>query len=223
MRRTSPDRPRGRPKARDAPLSLDEMLAAALRAFATHGYDGVSVTALGRDLGVSHNLLHQRFGSKEALWYAAVDWGFGGLARELASTADPTLTDPLEQLRLMLRRFLEISAARPELLGLMNIEGRQETERLEHLWEHHVGPMTTPLRALLDHLAAQGRIRPVSLRTVHFLLTHGGAAPFTLVPLARRLDPAEPLAPDEVDGYAAAVADVLVAGLQAGAAAPDPA
>ena len=49
----------GRPRAEDAPVAVEAMLAAALRAFATHGYDGVSVNALSRQLGVSHNLLHQ--------------------------------------------------------------------------------------------------------------------------------------------------------------------
>src|SRR6201993_5559380 len=66
-------RPKGRPRAEDAPASLDEILGAALRAFATHGYDGVSLRTLNRELGASHNLLHGRFGSKEALWYATVD------------------------------------------------------------------------------------------------------------------------------------------------------
>ncbi|MDT7670530.1 MAG: TetR/AcrR family transcriptional regulator, partial [Pseudonocardiales bacterium] len=72
----SPSRPRGRPRKDSGPAPVDDVLAAALHAFATHGYQGVSVRTLNRELGVSHNLLHQRFGSKEAIWYAAVDWGF---------------------------------------------------------------------------------------------------------------------------------------------------
>src|SRR5271157_2322274 len=123
----------GRPRAAEAPVSVDVMLAAALRSFATHGYDGVSVNALGRELGVSHNLLHQRFGSKDGLWHAAVDWGFGGMAQEVAMAVDPTVTDPLDQLAAIFRRFLHASAERPELVGLMNLEGREGTERLTYL------------------------------------------------------------------------------------------
>ncbi len=52
---------------------MDEILGAALRAFATHGYEGVSVRTLNRELGVSHSLINGRFGSKEDLWYATVD------------------------------------------------------------------------------------------------------------------------------------------------------
>ena len=73
MSAPSQRRRQGRPRNEDAPASLDEILGAALRAFATHGYDGVSLRTLNRELGASHNLLHGRFGSKEALWYAAVD------------------------------------------------------------------------------------------------------------------------------------------------------
>jgi AcrR family transcriptional regulator len=46
------------------------------------------VAALNRRLGVSHNLIHQRFGSKEGLWYAAVDFAFGQVAEEIDIDAD---------------------------------------------------------------------------------------------------------------------------------------
>ena len=217
--KTTARRP-GRPRAQDAPLSVDDMLRAALGAFATHGYDGMSVSALSRDLGVSHNLLHQRFGSKEGLWYAAVDWGFGGLADELAKAADPTLSDPLEQLAVILRRFLEVSAQHPELVGLMNIEGREPSERLTFLYDHYVEPLTAPIGRLLEHLAAQGRVRPISTRAFLFLVAHGAAAPFTLEALARELDPSDPFDPAERAAYISGVVEVLIAGIRLTPGAP---
>lgn len=210
----------GRPRAEDAPLSVDDMLKAALGVFATHGYDGVSVSALSRDLGVSHNLLHQRFGSKGGLWYAAVDWGFGGLADELARAADPTLTDPFDQLAVILRRFLEVSAERPELVGLMNLEGREDTDRLRYLYDHYVDPITSPIRRILEHLAAEGRIRQVSPRAFHFLVAHGAAAPFTLTALAQQLEPTDPLDPGARAEYIDAVVELLLAGLRTTPDAP---
>lgn len=193
------------------------MLAAALRAFATHGYDGVSVTGLCRDLGVSHSLLHQRFGSKDGLWHAAVDWGFGGMADELAKATDPTLSDPLDQLAAILRRFLEVSADRPELVGLMNLEGRETSERLTYLHDHYIEPITAPIARVLEHLAATGRVRPVSSRALHFLVAHGAAAPFTLQALAREFEPSDPLDPVEREAYIDMVLEMLLAGLR-----PDP-
>ena len=208
-----PRRPGGRPRTEDAPASLDDILGTALRAFATHGYDGVALRTLNRELGVSHNLLNARFGSKEALWYATVDWAFGPLEHRLATAFDPTLTDPLEQLRLTMRAFLLYSAQRPELVGLLNIEGRQDTERLAYIYNTHIAPALEPISRLLDHLAAQGRTKPVSLRTFLFLLAHGAAAPFTLAALARRFDPTDPLDRAAVEEHADLAADLIVRAL----------
>jgi TetR/AcrR family transcriptional regulator len=207
-------RRRGRPKADEAPAALDEILGAALRAFATHGYDGVSVRTLNRELGVSHNLIHQRFGSKQGLWYAAVDQAFSQQITQLATAFDPTLTDPLDQLNHAIRRFVHYSAERPELLGLMNIEARVDSERLDYVYDNYIAPALAPLGRLLDHLHDNGRIRPISLRAVFFLIAHGAAAPFTLAPLARHFDNTDPLEPDQVAQHAALTADLITNGLR---------
>jgi AcrR family transcriptional regulator len=212
---------RGRPRAEDAPAALDEILGAALRAFATHGYDGVSVRTLNRELGVSHNLIHQRFGSKQGLWYAAVDRAFSQQITELATAFDPTLDDPLDQLNHAIRRFVRYSAERPELLGLMNIEGRIESERLDYIYDNYVAPALAPLGRLLDHLQKNGRIRPISLRALFFLIAHGAAAPFTLVALSRLFDNTDPIDPPQVAEQAAVTADVITGGLRLAPAGAD--
>jgi AcrR family transcriptional regulator len=207
----------GRPKAQDAPVTVEQILDAAFRAFATYGYDGVAVRTLNRELGVSHNLIHQRFGSKQGLWYAAVDRAFGQQVTQLATSFDPTLTDPLDQLNHAIRRFVRYSAERPELLGLMNIEARVDSERLDYIYDNYVAPALAPLGALLDHLHENGRIRPISLRALFFLIAHGAAAPFTLAPLARHFDTTDPLDPNQVAEQAALTADVITSGLRVGA------
>jgi AcrR family transcriptional regulator len=113
----------------------------------------------------------------------------------LATAFDPTLTDPLDQLRITIRTFLTHCAEHPELRGLMNIEGRQDTARLAYIYSTYIQPALAPVHRLLNHLAAQSRTRPISPRTFHFLVSHGAAGPFTLAPLARHFDPADPLGP----------------------------
>jgi TetR/AcrR family transcriptional regulator len=211
---TSAGKRTGRPRAQDAPVTVEQILDAAFRAFATYGYDGVSVRTLNRELGVSHNLIHQRFGSKQGLWYASVDRAFGQQVTELATAFDPTLTDPLDQLNHAIRRFVHYNAERPELLGLMNIEGRVESDRLDHIYGNYLAPALAPLGLLLDHLQDEGRIRPISLRALFFLIAHGAVAPFTLAPLARHFDQADPLDPDQVAEQAALTADVITSGLR---------
>ena len=80
----------------------------------------------------------------------------------LATAFDPTLTDPLEQLRITMRTFLLYSAERPELNGLMNIEGRQDTERLAYVYDTYIGPSLAPVDRLLKsprqiHVTRRGR------------------------------------------------------------------
>jgi TetR/AcrR family transcriptional regulator len=214
MAQTSGGNRTGRPKAHDAPVTLEQILDAAFRAFATYGYDGVAVRTLNRELGVSHNLIHQRFGSKQGLWYAAVDRAFSQQVTQLANAFDPTLADPLDQLNHAIRRFVHYSAERPELLGLMNIEARVDSERLDYIYDNYVAPAVAPLGRLLGHLHKEGRIRPISLRALFFLIAHGAAAPFTLSPLARHFDDTDPLDPDQVAEQAALTADVITNGLR---------
>ena len=213
LTQTKPERPRGRPKASES-VPLEEILGRALTMFATVGYDGMSLRTLNRELGVSHNLIYQRFGTKQELWRAAVDFGFGRLMRHMQGLFDPTLTDPLEQLRVAAHRFLIYSADHPELVALMNIEGRQDTDRLSYIYDTYIEPVLKDVARLLAHLADQKVIRPIPLRTFHFLLAHGATAPQGLVPLATKFDPTSPREPAAIDEHAALVSTILVEGLR---------
>jgi AcrR family transcriptional regulator len=187
-------------------MPLEDILKAALTAFATYGYDGVSLRTLNRELGVSHNLIYKRFGSKDDLWRAAVDFGFGQVRNLVLGLFDPTLTEPLEQLRLVIRRFVVFSAGHPELVALMNIEGRQDTDRLAYIYDNYIEPAEKDIGRLLRYLAEQGTIRPMSLRQFHFLLAHAA--------LATLFDPVSPCDPATIEEHARLVADVVVEGLR---------
>lgn len=201
--------PRGRPRLLDDSV----ILVAALSAFSDHGFDAMSLRSLNRDLGVSYGMVNQRFGSKEKLFYAAVDHGFNRLFAAVAAltAAEPAPSDDLEYLRVQVRLFLNASIVRPELLRLMNREGLEDTDRLRHIWTQHIEPRIRPLHLLLRSLAEAGTIQPVSTRSFFFALTHGATAPYTLAALSCRFDDLDgPLDPDE---HARLMADLLVGGL----------
>lgn len=204
---------RGRPRL----LDDEVILTAALAAFSEHGFDAMSLRSLNRDLGVSYGMVNQRFGSKEKLFYAAVDHGFNRVfagATALAAEEPPT-SDDLEFLRFQVRAFLDASIVRPELLRLMNREGLTDTDRLDHIWTHHIEPRVRPLHRLLQSLAEAGVIQPVSTRSFFFALTHGATAPYTLTALSGRFDDLDgPFDPAE---HARLTADLLVDGLARGA------
>ncbi|WP_329343652.1 TetR/AcrR family transcriptional regulator [Streptomyces sp. NBC_00663] len=212
--RTAPARRTGRPPADLAPATLDEILTAALRMFADKGYDGASVAALNRQLGVSHNLIHQRFGSKEKLWYAAVDHAFGIVATEMRQEFDDAGGGPMEQLRRIIVRFIHVNARRPEILRLTTVEGVASSPRLDYLYEQHIEPILTEATAPLRQLADEGVIAPVPMRTLYFLVAHGGTALFSLIGLSRLMGPQDPLDPEAVTHHADFVADLVLAGLR---------
>ena len=96
----------------------------------------------------------------------------------------------------------------------MNIEGRRDSERLDYVYDNYMEPYGRPDRpgpgSPGDRRADPAGPRP----DADFLVTHGAAAPFSLVPLARRFDPSDPLDPAAVEAHADLVVDILIAGLQ---------
>ena len=171
----------------------DEILTAALRAFAAQGYEAMSLRSLNAELGLSHGTISQRFGTKERLYFAAIDVGFATFAedadrrrRHLLAAIDPH--DDLAYLRATIRAFLGSAYLRPELGRLMNQEGLQRTSRLTYIVDTVILPLFGTLGELLDRLRRAGRIRPVTLRGLFFLVGHGAEAPFTLTALSESFD-----------------------------------
>lgn len=178
-------RARGRP-AQSAISDID-LLDAVLQSFGENGYEGTSIREIARRLEVSHNLIPQRFGSKENLWYAAIDHGFGRIRRDLRREAETMGSDELAILRGLVTSFIEINALHPSVLQIINQEASQPGPRLDYLFDTYIKPIRDFGEAWLTQLADQGRIKPVSVTLFYFLMTHGAGGVFALPALTRRL------------------------------------
>jgi len=206
-------RPRGRPR-KDAQFApTDEVMAAAIEAFSVHGYAGVSLRTVNDQLGVSRNLLYQRFGSKANLWRAAVDWAFSRLL-EYLETSDDESADPMIRLRMLIRNFIEYSATRPYLARIVTVEGAAPTDRLDYLYHNYIEPVRSRFMQVFEQLRDQGRIKNIPTEIFYFLLTSGGSAPFGQIGLASLMVP-ELASPEDkqVRLYAENVAEVLLNGM----------
>jgi TetR/AcrR family transcriptional regulator len=214
-------RGRGRPRAGEE-LDLARVLQAALDAFAETGYDGTSVRELSRRLGVSHALLIARFGSKEGLWFAAMEHALVQAERTWREVADSPELDDLEALRRGVTRQVMFSAAQPQVLRIMSHEGAIDSPRVRFVVDRFVNPLRPGVEGLLARLVAAGRIRPVPYATLHYLVTGGGGALFANPVEAALLGaPAHPDAED-IRAHAEAVADLLIAGLAVTPPGPRP-
>jgi AcrR family transcriptional regulator len=207
-----PGETRGRPRIRqDA-----EILDVALQAFAAQGYEAMSLRMLNARLGLSHGTISQRFGTKERLYFAAVDLGFLRFVEDIDRRRQHLLAavephDDLDDLRATIRAFLGAAQLRPELGRLMNQEGLQATPRLRYIVDNIIVPMFGIIGELLDRLRTAGRIRPVTARGLFFLVGHGAEAPYTLTALSEVFDVIDgPLDPER---HADDMTDLIMRGI----------
>jgi TetR/AcrR family transcriptional regulator len=195
-------------------VSTERLLDAALDAFADRGYEGTSVREVARSLGVSHNLIPQRIGSKDDLWRQAVDQGFGRLGAALASVVMDDEASDVERLRALVVRFVEANAARPALLRIISREAVAPGPRFDYLFERYIDPVRAFGADLLARLAAAGEVRTDSVSLVYFFMTHGAGGPLALPALAERFgDPVDPDDPEAVHRHAVEAVAVLFDGL----------
>ncbi|MEU6375028.1 TetR/AcrR family transcriptional regulator [Streptomyces sp. NPDC046909] len=86
-------------------FDLDDALEKAMLAFWRHGYDGASVATLTRDMGINAPSLYAAFGSKEGLFYAAVDYYNNGRGSFMQRAFDEEDRSPA-----LIRRLLHEAA-----------------------------------------------------------------------------------------------------------------
>jgi TetR/AcrR family transcriptional regulator len=208
---TTPRRP-GRPRAGQEPDS-GKLLQGALDAFAELGYDGTSVRGLSRTLGVSHALLTARYGSKEGLWFAAMEHALAQAEQTWGDIDVSPADDDLEVLRQALVRQITFSARHPQVLRIMNREGSIDSPRVRFVVERFINPLRPGVEHLLDRLVAAGRIRPVPYATLHFLAVVGGGAVFANDVEAALLGAPSPPDAADIRAHAEAVADICIAGI----------
>jgi len=208
------ERRRGRP-ANAAAHAVPEsrVLDLAFAAFAERGYEGTTLRELAKVLGVSHNLLNVRFGSKADLWRRSVDARVARIAPPVfAAFEAPGLSDE-QRLRQLVQRFCTWAAENPDFVSLSNIEGRRATWRLDHLVTSYILPFKVQLDALLLRVAATRPIRTISTTAFMAILVQGVGFYFASRPMLERLGAAAEVAPDQFEGQIRILADFILAGL----------
>ena len=156
----APARRVGRPAhPTDIPADSD-ILARGLTAFAELGYDGASVRELARRLGVSHNFINDRYGSKERFWRAVIDRSLADQVARLRTVLGVSGEDDLERLAKLVHAFHQQNVAEPDLARIMRYESMQGGERLEYVFRRYLVPVRDAVAPLVERLVEQGRVRP---------------------------------------------------------------
>ena len=200
---------RGRP-----PLLSDEaILKKALEAFASGGFEAMSVRALNANLGLSHETVSQRFGTKSELFLAAVNYGFQLFINDFndeLTRNDPT--SDLEQLRALLRAFMSSTSRHPTLGELLHHVAIDEEQRNVIIGKTGLADQLMNAAELLRRLKSDGVIRDIQLRELWFM-AQSAAAPIHFSNVSQMFDLFDgPLDPDE---HINRITDTIMRGLLA--------
>lgn len=190
----------------------DDILLRGLEAFAELGYDHASARELARRLGVSHNFINDRYGSKPAFWRAVVDHALSAQLARLPQ-ADPSLDDA-ERLRRIITAFYQTAAATPMMGRIFVNEFSSDTERLDYLYERYIAPTLQLMVPCIDRLVASGRMAPIPMHVLFFAVIPPVSG-MVEVPLARRLGRPEATSPEQQAATAESLAGLVVNGLLA--------
>jgi AcrR family transcriptional regulator len=210
----TPRRPRLRePVQERAMVTREKLLEAAIRAFASVGYDAASTREIESDAGVNRGLIAYHFKTKDALWKAAVEWLFAQAAAELAAAEQRAVDiDPVARLRFFVRAIVRFSARYPEVNRLMIEEGTQDDWRLDWLVERFVGPWYRRAELLFKEARALGMAPDMAFPHFYYILTGAAALPFSMAPEARRLARIDTTREAFIDAHADALANLLFPG-----------
>ena len=193
-------RQRGRPASDTAhAVPRARVLNLAFQAFAERGYEATTLRSLAKQLGVSHNLLNVRFGTKADLWRGAMDAKVERAAAPVYAAFDAPGLDDEARLRQFIRRYCQWALENPALVGITNIEFRRASWRLDYLVAAYLLPFKQRLDDLMGHVAAVRPVRPLTTLALMSLLVQGVGFYFASRPMLERIGAANEIAPNQID------------------------
>lgn len=208
-------RPRGRPpkRSRGGGVTRETIIEAALKEFAELGYEGATTASIARRVHVTQPLIHYHFGSKEALWRAAIDAIFHRLVSQIDETERKVEgMGPAATFLTLTYSFIDFAVANPEYARIVHSEGVSETPRLHWLVETHLRPVYARWANYIERAKQAGLLKDIPAPFMVTALIGGLAQFFDLAPLIRAVWGIDPNVPDNQRGYANAIIEMFLEG-----------
>jgi len=182
------------------------ILTAARELFVSDGYLNVSMRKIAERIEYSPAALYSYFPSKDDIFFALAEEGFGRLASDILAALEG-IGDPLERLRRGLWGFYEFSKVNPEYFALMFIDRSvpslsQDFQRFE-FFQELTARAEADIQACVDRKQFSPDLNPAAALHVLWVGVLGAAA----IGLAQRLAPGE-----DPDALARDVIESLLAG-----------
>lgn len=143
----------------------EQILDAAARLFAEHGYEGADTQLLADELGVGKGTLYRYFPSKKDLFLAAAD----RVMRQMRLQIDAAIegvTDPLDRIRVAITTYLAFFAANPDFVELIMQERAHFKDRKEPTYFQHRKLNVERWKDLYRKLIGEGRVRNMPVERI---------------------------------------------------------
>jgi TetR/AcrR family transcriptional regulator len=193
-----------------------EILAAAERHFAEHGFEAARLEDIAADVGIRRAAIFYHFADKHAVYAAVLDEVFGGVMAAL-----PTQGSAAERLEASLTGWVDFVARRPNVARLILREAAGAQPGVASpLVRASRGPVEW-FRAVIDEGMASGELTP--LTDPHRFISLMGATTvyhFAAMPWLTLGVPVDPWGPDELDKHKREI--LLVARTMLGIGSPRP-
>jgi TetR/AcrR family transcriptional regulator len=208
MTRTSVPDPRG-----DAPSPRERILAAALTAFSTLGFEGASTRQIARDAQVTHQLVTHYFASKLALWEAVASSVFEPFGTAIDTRVEGLRgVEPRTVAKLVMEEIVVNAAQRPELSRLMLQEAKVGGDRMRWLVETYAIPFRDTIIRLLAPLGVDEA--DPAMAGAYYALVGAGATIFSAAQECRLLFDIDPFEQAFVQDHAERVAEMVLASIE---------
>jgi AcrR family transcriptional regulator len=126
------------------------------------------VRELSRRLGVSHNFVNDRYGSKEKFWKTLIDTVGWTVVEPLRDVLAAHYDDELERFKDGVRVFLGAASANADLTRIITEESGSGGPRLDYVYQRHVEPIVQMIKPAFDQLVRDGRLRDVPFGVMMF-------------------------------------------------------
>lgn len=162
VRKRKPGRP---PVPGLAEMRREQILAAASALFAKHGYAGTDLQGVASVLRVGKGTVYRYFGSKRALFEAAVRRVMSLMSARIEAAIEG-LADPLDKLAQAIRSYLEFFHEHPEYVELLIQERAEFPERKKPTYFEHREAKVGRWHEVYRGLIRAGRIRPMAVERI---------------------------------------------------------
>jgi TetR/AcrR family transcriptional regulator len=176
------------------------LLEAAIELFAASGFEGVSTGDVASRAGYSQAIIHYHFGSKDELWREAMTHLLRDLdARFPLDVKELSDLQPLDRLKVVVRRFIALSAHSTALTSILARETLSDGERLKWLVSRHFQKRIDFLEKIVAELMRTGEANKVPSYVATQVILLSSSFFFCMAPLIKQVHGIDPAAGAEFD------------------------